>query len=137
MLVTTAVANALIEEVALIEGIDDAVANADIVDDIDFDAEDVTVAKPDNALLTLTLILDEVVARADNVLVATRATLVVVVALADCELLTDIVGVEDSVAKALRLADLLPPGAGGAASLAAINIAVIYPAPSGIAINLR
>lgn len=45
----------------------DAVANADIVDDIDFDAEDVTVAKPDNVLPTLTLTLDDVLANADNV----------------------------------------------------------------------
>jgi len=52
-------------------------------------------------------------------------TLAVTVAFADCVLPTDIVGVEDRVAKALRLADLLPLGAGGAASLAAKNIAVI------------
>jgi hypothetical protein len=39
--------------------------------------------------------------------------------------LTDLVADEDTVAKALRLADLLPPGTGGAASLAPINIAVM------------
>jgi hypothetical protein len=71
------------------------------------------------------LITDDVVANADCVLVAVLVTLVVTVAFAVCALLTDIVGVEDRVAKALRLADLSPPGGGGAASLAAINIAVI------------
>jgi hypothetical protein len=51
------------------------------------------------------LITDDVVANADCVLVAVLVTLVVTVAFAVCALLTDIVGVEDRVAKALRLAD--------------------------------
>jgi hypothetical protein len=104
-------------------GIDERVAKPDNVELAGLVALDVNEANPVTKVPTLIIGIIETlaeaditeadvpcvevtnVANADNVLDAGLVTLAVTVAFADCVLLTDIVGVEDRVAKALRLAD--------------------------------